>query len=275
MCLLITAASVTAARAQDVGPATVEIPENLPPDAAIQLGPLYVAPTFELRDVGFDNNVFNDDNEERDFTMTPSATLLNTVLAGPMRVTGVMTTDYVWFQKFRSERSVNNTFDVQVEALLDRFRPWASGAFVRTRAREGFEIDSRAQRTEPTIEGGLDWVIGSRTSLAFSTRRNQTRYADFEQFQGANLSQQLDHTEQTFTAGFRFELTPLTMLLLDAEYNLTSFDGSSLRDNNGWALMPRRCWLATDHCEVIWSVRPSNWASPTGCGSSAGCLTGS
>ena len=221
-----------------IGAASVQIPENQPPDAPIQFGPLYLSPSFELRDIGFDNNVFNDDAEERDFTATPSATMQTNLLAGPLRLTGGINTDYIWYRTFSSERSVNSRFDLMLEGFFDRYRPWVSGAFVRTRAREGFEIDARAQRTEPTLRGGLDWVVGSRTALAFSTERRRKRFAELEQFQGANLSEQLDNTTEVYTTGLRFELTPLTMLLVDAEYTVASFDGVSVRDSEAWSMLP-------------------------------------
>ena len=114
-----------------------------------------------------------------------------------------------------------------------------TGEFVRTRARQGLEIDVRAQRTLPTIEAGLDWVIGSRTALGVSSRMARTEYADLEQFQGANLSEQLDSTTRAYGAGLRFELTPLTMLMVDGEYSTARFDGAVVRDNDAWSVMPR------------------------------------
>ena len=150
-----------------------------------------------------------------------------------------LNTDYVWFQKFRSERSFNNTVDLRFEGFFDRLHPWATGEFVRTRARQGLEIDVRAQRTAPTIGAGLEWVVGSRTSLAVSSRLARIRYAGNEQFQGANLSEQLDSMTRTYGAGLRFELTPLTMLLVDGEYTTARFTGESVRNNNAWSVMPR------------------------------------
>ncbi len=104
---------------------TVQIPENTPPDSPIQLGPFYVTPTFELREIGIDTNVFNDDDvKERDFTATPSAVATGVTLFGPMRFTGLLNTEYVWFQKFRSERSFNSTSTLRFEGFFDRLRPW-------------------------------------------------------------------------------------------------------------------------------------------------------
>ena len=218
---------------------STQIPENLPPDSPIRLGPVRLSPTFELRDIGIDGNVFNDNTEERDFTATPSAGLVGIMLFGPMRLTGVMDSAYIWYQTFRSERSISNNINLRFEGFFDRLRPWVSGEFVRTRERQGFEIDARAQRTQPTIRAGVDWVLGSRTALALSTRLERTTYADFEQFQGANLSRQLDSESRNYAAGVRFDLTPLTMLLVDGEYGTARFTYEPVRDNSAWSVMPR------------------------------------
>lgn len=231
----LLASSAGPARAQ-VG--TVQIPENNPPEAPIQLGSLYVQPSFELKNVGVDGNVFNDDKQESDFTATPSARLLNTLIAGRLRMTGVVNSDYVWYETFKSERSVNNLVDLRVEGFFDRYRPWVVGSLLRSRERQGYEIDTRARRTEPTVQAGLDWVVGSRTALAFSSRFEEKRFDESEEFEKANLSQQLNHRTVATAAGFRFELTPLTMLLVDAEYEEATFDGTSTRDNTGWSVMP-------------------------------------
>ena len=238
VCVLLAAslwASPSAAQTID----TTQIPENTPPNSPLRLGPVYVSPTFALRDVGIDNNVFNDDVEDRDFTATPTAGLEGVMLFGPMRFTGVLDTAYVWYQKFRSERSINNNISLRFEGFFDRLHPWVSGEIVKTRERQGFEIDARAQRTQPTVRAGFDWAIGSRTGLAMSSRLERTEYAGFEQFQGANLSQQLDSESRDFTAGLRFELTPLTMLWVDVEYETARFAFEPVRDNDAWAVTPR------------------------------------
>ena len=218
---------------------TVQIPENTPPDSPIQLGPFYVSPTFELKDIGIDKNVFNDATEESDFTATPAAGMTAVTLLGPMRITGGLNTEYVWFEKFRSERSINGSYNLRFEGFFDRFRPWVTHRFESTRARRGLEIDIRAQRTDPTHAAGIDWVVGSRTAVTISSEVARREYADFEEFEGENLSEQLNSTRRAYRAGMRFELTPLTMLHLDGEYATTRFLGDPVRDNAAWSIMPK------------------------------------
>ena len=216
-----------------------QIPENTPPPSSVRLGPLYLSPTLEVKDIGTDTNVFNDGAEERDFTVTPSARMVGVVLFGSVRATGTLNIDYVWYQKFRSERSINSDVGMRLEGFFDRLHPWVSGDFTRTQARQGSEIDSRALRRAPVLTAGLDWVVGSRTSLGESSRFERTDYADDEQFLGASLAEQLNNDSQTYTAGFGFDLTPLTTLRVDGELVTARFVDEPIRDRDSWAVLPR------------------------------------
>ena len=237
VCLVVTAVFWAAPCVAQLGPS--RIPENTPPESPIRLGPLYVSPLFEIKDVGVDSNVFNDGSEESDLTATASVQLATVMLAGPMRVTGEVTSDYVWYQKLRSERSLNNDVGLRVEGLFDRLRPWILGEFIRTRERPGLEIDSRALRRAPILTTGVDWAVGSRTSLGVTGRFERTDYAEFERFSGASLAEQLNNDTQTYTAGLLFELTPLTALQVDGELGTARFDDAPVRDNDSWAVLPR------------------------------------
>ena len=234
---VVTAVVWAAPCAAQVGPS--QMPENTPPVSPIRLGPLYVSPLFEVKDVGVDDNVFNNDVEERDLTATPSAQVSTVTLVGPMRLTGELAIDYVWYQKFRSERSVNSNVGIRLEGFFDRLHPWVLGEFIRTRERPGLEIDSRSLRRAPTLTTGVDWILGSRTALSVSGRLEQTSYGDSERFSGATLAEQLNNNTETYTAGVLFELTPLTAVRVDGELGMARFSDETVRDNDSWAVLPR------------------------------------
>ena len=233
--LVFVGASPVPARAQ-LSPS--QIPENVPPDAPFQLGPFYVTPTFELRDVGVDPNVFNDESEERAWTATPSTTIQSTALAGPFRLATNLTADYLWYQSFAAERSLNTNVAARLEAYLDRIRPWASAGWLRTRARRGFEIDARAPRRTPSFGTGVDWVLGSRTSIATSAQFQRSEYADTATFAGVSLADQLNGDETSYRAGLVFDVTPLTAFRVDGERRTARFLEGSVRDNASWAVLP-------------------------------------
>lgn len=219
--------------------ALAQVQVNEPPDAPIQFGPLFLTPDLTVREVGVDTNVFNDDREERDFTATIGSGLEAVVLFGPGRLTATTLTDYVWYQDFAEERSVNNRLGVGLEAFLTHLRPFVEAEYLRTRERPGFEIDARARRTDPRLTAGVDLVLGSRTTLALSASRFQTEFAPDETFEGVNLSQALNNTANTFRVAYRMALTPLTTFVLNTELQHDRFDAASFRNADSYRVAPR------------------------------------
>ena len=231
------------------------------PNAPVLVGPVFLRPRFEIRDVGVDSNVFNESEPAEDFTATLSAAVEADVLFGSMRVSGRSVSDYVWYRDFAEERSVNSTLGGRFEILAPRFHPWAQVDVVRTRERPNQEIDTRASRREPTIAGGLDIAVGSRTRLEFSVQRNTTVFGsgafvtvlggpDTEGGGGSgadlpptatdeSLARQLNNTSDQFTASYRMSLTPLTTWFVDAVIRRDVFQESSFRDANDVRVMTR------------------------------------
>ena len=82
-----------------------------PANVRMRIGPLFVNPTLALSNAGRDTNVFNDaknPKEDVTITITPATDLWLRV--GPSWVQGNIREDIVWFQKFASERSANNSY---------------------------------------------------------------------------------------------------------------------------------------------------------------------
>jgi hypothetical protein len=214
-------------------------PINPPPRSPVQIGPIYLTPRFELHEVGVDSNVFNDDREEKDFTATFAAGLEAIVLTGPGRLTTSTTTDYVWYDKFAAERSINNTAVVGFEVFTARLRPWIRAEYTRTRERPGFEIDTRARRKEPILSGGLDLNLGGRTALQFNVRHHTTHFGTDEFYRDVNLSEELDSSSRAYGVAYRMELTPLTTFILKTEIQQDRFEQATARDSRSFMIAPR------------------------------------
>ena len=92
-------------------PAAAQTTQSTDPDAStVRIGPIGITPAILFRDIGRDENVFNEkDNPKSDFTftLTPSATIL--FKPRGMRVAYTTSTDYVYYRKYKSERSTNNS----------------------------------------------------------------------------------------------------------------------------------------------------------------------
>ena len=76
---------------------------------SLRLGPVEFRPRLVFRDVGIDNNVFNEHtNPKRDFTLTASPDLEISTHPGRLRLAYTSAADFVYFRKYTSERSRND-----------------------------------------------------------------------------------------------------------------------------------------------------------------------
>ena len=64
---------------------------------------------------------------------------------------GAIKEDIVWYQDFDDQRSINDLYSVTWLAPLTRVNFSIGGSYLDTRERPGFEIDTRAQRSEPGL----------------------------------------------------------------------------------------------------------------------------
>jgi hypothetical protein len=216
----------TVARAQTY-PAPPEPGEH----ARIRIGPVSVRPTFVLRDVGVDSNVFNDSGQpQEDFSATTGAKVdvgmrLNRVVA-----TYGSTFEYIYFKEFKSERGSNRASTGRVDFLLGRLRPYALASIVDSHERPNAEIDARAHRRETRYGGGVGLLLFAHTSLTAAYRRSNASYADDEVFAGVTLADALNTETETITSGIELELTPLTSIAFDVEQTKDRFQRSPGRD---------------------------------------------
>jgi len=216
---------------------------QVPPDqlakpwttAQITFGPIYLAPTFELKDVGIDNNVLNDEvNPKSDLTGTLAMrTLAGIHLGGDRLVFQVQQNNaYIWYRRYRSERSIDGTLNFVLELRTAMFRPWVRWDKTKSSQRQGYEIDERAERKTPTFDFGLDFTAPFRIGASATMRRARLRFADTEEYDGTNLSEALDSNSDAYTGFLRYAFSEYTDFIVGVDYSRDRFTKSPLRDND-------------------------------------------
>ena len=141
----------------------------------VRIGPLWMNPTLNLTNLGIDQNVFNDPPEKepkKDFTLTvvPGTDLWLRI--GRSWLTGNVKEEITWYQKYASERSASNTYSVGWKLPLNRLVFDLGAAYSRPKDRPGYEIDTRAQRTEITYRGKMEVRALSKTLIGVSAERH-------------------------------------------------------------------------------------------------------
>jgi len=204
--------------------------------AQLNLGAFYFAPTFELRDVGVDSNVFNDDaNPKSDLTGKLGLRSLIGVHFGEGLIFQVSQNNYyVYYRRYASERSIEADLGLTLEYRTRAFRPWVRWDRVKSAQRTGTEIDTRAERRVPVLDFGADFTGTFRLGLSTAARRSQLEYADHEEYDGTNLSETLNGQSSIVQGFLRYEMTDHSDLTGGLDYTQDVFDRSTVRGNDGY-----------------------------------------
>jgi hypothetical protein len=219
-------------------PVGVFAQEGAPPNnVRMRIGPLFVNPTLSLSNAGRDTNVFNDSvNPQEDFTVTITPATDLWLRLGPTWIQSNIKEDIVWFQKFASERSANNSYVVKWLVPLNRLTLSTSGIYANTRQRPGFEIDTRAEHTQQTYVVGAEFRLLSKTFIGVEARSGVTQFDSGATFLGTNLSDQLNETTRTVSLGLRHQVTALTALSFTASNTQDRFQLNPLRNSDSRGL---------------------------------------
>jgi hypothetical protein len=221
-------------------PAAAQSPAPQPPARGeAHAGPFTFRPLLEIREIGFDSNIFNEaGNPQEDFTATIAPRLDLLMDTSWARVKAAMFADLVYFHEFEDERSINGGNEGRIEFLLDRFRPYVFGSIVNTSERLNSEVDTRAQRRDWRVEAGTLAALTSQTSILVSARRGSLAFDEDEVFHDVPLATTLNNDFDAYEAGLRFELTPLTTLQVTSTYQRDRFDAAPDRDTRTWRIAP-------------------------------------
>jgi hypothetical protein len=108
-------------------------------------------------------------------------------------------------------------------------------SYVNTRDRPGFEIDTRAQRTETGYGVTMDYKLFTKTFIGFEGRSAKTNFAADTSYRGTDLQTELNRTDTIETVSLRHQVTPLTTLTFSAALEQDRFAFDSTRDTDSRA----------------------------------------
>lgn len=208
------------------------------PDAAATMrwGPLSLHSTLALSNLGVDSNVFNlpaDSRLPSDFTLTFTPTTNLWLRMGQSWIDGTIQVDWVYFNRYASERGANSRYRMGVTRTLNRLRMNAGASRASTRARPNFEIDARSQQFQQVFTGDVVYQMLARTSVGFKGQHRTTTYDRDAIFLGTSLAAELNETTVSNAAVVRHVLTPLTSVALEVgRENQRFFATSRNADSN-------------------------------------------
>ena len=203
-----------------------------------RFGPLAVTPRVELKNLGWDTNVFNSaEDPKSDFTATVGAPIDWWLRFGRGRLHGTDYFEGLWFATYGDQSSFNQRHDLTLLVPLNRIRPYVGGSYLNTNDRPGYEINARVRHTETGFNGGLVVRLSSKVDVDISGRQTTFRYDD-DPAANTYYSETLDRRVENYGAQLRYRYTSETTFTLLAESVRERFTTATVRDNDGFRVLP-------------------------------------
>lgn len=209
--------------------------------ARIHIGPLYMTPTFQVRQLGVDTNVFNEsENPKSDFTFTFGPAL---DLWVPVTRRFLLTTrseaGLVYFQKYADQRSIDPRVLVRADVMLRRLSVFGENDFKWSKERANLEIDDRVRQRDNLTRAGLRFDVTSKFSTEVSLyQRTYDFEADLTTIRAINYRAGLKRNQRGLRVNIAHRLTSKTTLLLEGETERTRFDFARVKDADGFRISP-------------------------------------
>jgi hypothetical protein len=235
----VTTAAVAALVVSVASAVYAQNPE--PGDAPVRIGPLALAPTFRLMNVGHDDNIFNAGANERptsDVTATASPTIEAWFRTPRVRISGRGQYDFFYYRELTGLRGADADTSARAEVVVNRLTPFVQAGFVNTRHQNGYEIDIYARRHDQQLRGGVELRLTPKTSFTVYAGRNHSEYESDAVFNGTNLAVSLNHSGEVEGAAVGYAMTPLTSILMIVERQRDRFESSPERNSDSFRIMP-------------------------------------
>ena len=209
-------------------------------EARGHLGPVYFTPTVLLKELGVDSNVFNAAGEQQsDFTFTAGPKMDLWVPFGRRALLqGTASSDFVYYARFDSERSIDPGLAGRGEVYLRRITLFADTSYANTRQRLNYEVDLRARHVQLAGTAGADVRLTPKLSVELAAGVDETRFDADQQFDGVSLQRTLNQETRKVSVAGRHQLTPLTTLVVRFERLDDEFEYSPERDSESFRVMP-------------------------------------
>ena len=218
------------------GPLTSTLPETEPTVGVLNLGPVRFAPGITVREIGWDSNVFDEPpsaGPKEDFVaaVLPDVSVFTRLRF--VRLSAYAGSELTYYKKYESERSVGHRARARVDIFLSRLRPFFGVGETDTRERPNGEIDTRAERQESELSGGLAFDLSANSLVYGSAFRAKTVYENaFED--GVDIAKSLTREGDNYQAGLKTDITPLLSVQLFASYQDDRFEFEPIRDAESW-----------------------------------------
>jgi hypothetical protein len=208
-------------------------------DAPIQIGPVALAPSIRLTNIGHDSNVYHQaDDPASDVTATASPSARAWLRLPALRVSGRSQVDFIYFQRLTDLRAIDSDSAARVEVPLNWLMPYVEGNRALTRHQRNLEIDAPVKRLNESQRAGVDVRVTGKFTVGVTAQRSRVGYSGDTFYYGSDLAELLNRRSQGEGVRLRYAVTPLTSVGVTAERQRDRFDSAVERDANSVWVMP-------------------------------------
>lgn len=193
--------------------------------ARFRIGPFRIYPSIVLREVGYDDNVYRqreDEDTVSDYTAIFSPRVNTYLLVRNFLILSFYENpEYIYFSDQSSERRWNNTWAPEFKFLfMHRFV--LSGSYLNSdrRFRATSELDFRVNELRESYRGSIFYETARETSIGLSAAVNKISYEDVAlPDQEIDLSRLLNREERVFNSEIYYQLSPDRFFFVQGGYS--------------------------------------------------------
>ncbi|MCA1734153.1 MAG: hypothetical protein LC732_11190, partial [Acidobacteria bacterium] len=211
-------------------------------DARYRLGPIRVQPTFVLRNLGYNDNVFgatDDDLAVDDWTATVGAGVQAWLPFGPKMVFGsTLRPEYTWYKDNDELSRMGGYYDVAAYGFFNRLRLEARALTEDTQTIVSSELQATTRRETAGFSGRAEVEIFRRLAV-FAGADQRSFEHENPDIEGLDYDvTRLDRDDSAMRAGVRYAWRSWFDVSAMVEKTETEFDlNPQLRDNESEAVL--------------------------------------
>jgi hypothetical protein len=200
-----------------------------------QIGPFRIFPKLVLKDVGYDNNVYYQREEDEpisDFTTTISPQIKVYLLYRNFLILSFTENpEYVYYLEQKRERRWNHNFSPEFRLLLlNRFVISGNYKYQNRRYRATSEFDVRANELREGLEGSFFYETARRTSFGISASSTRVSYEDIAlPGEEIYLSRLLSREEKSGHLEFYYRIYSEAFFFMKGSYTTYTFEHPETR----------------------------------------------
>jgi len=199
--------------------------------APLSFGPFRIFPMFQVKNLGFDNNIYFENQPRRDFraTLSPEATIYL-----PFRNNGILyfrdNPEYTYYVKEKRQRAFTNSATTGLKLrFFQRIVLWGDYSRGEYRQAVSVELARPTRDSQETVAAGLFLETARKTAIGVSWKDIRYSYEDI-QLEGdvIGISNSLNRRERTLAMEFYYQAFPGGFVFANAGYSEYRFDQVTL-----------------------------------------------